>query len=89
MRDKLINKMADNICDISTEIPEVDYYSCLRQGRGQSMMDIAKILAEAALDALLGELKEVEFNPEETPVQQDLRLLHGSMLYQQILDLRK
>lgn len=44
---------------------------------------------EAALDALLGELEEPDFRLSETSMQEDLRLLHVNMLYQQLLDMRK
>jgi hypothetical protein len=56
-REELRDVMADAICDASLDVVRNEY-SCLIQGHGQSMMDVARILADAALEALCGALPE-------------------------------
>lgn len=54
-KEKIIEAMANAICDESHETHRNEY-TCLIQDRGQSMMDVGRLLAQAALKALCKEL---------------------------------
>ena len=76
MRDKLINKMAEAIFN------KVGF--CGFSDRE------ARIVAEAALDALLGELREyTSLKYGSRMLESEREMLGNNILYQQLLDMRK
>lgn len=77
MRDKLINKMAE-------AIRLVNLYG---KEDGHEYIEGSRKIAEAALDALLGELEEVTVYPSCPTSQCDIT--NAEELYQQLLDMRK